>query len=86
MIKMLAEYNINEYDDIILGLVKKENLIPEAWIGVLNEDSKYWCSYIAMKCIVDKKDEKYLSFFNEILGDEFMCWINFSDSKYKNKQ
>lgn len=85
MIKMLAEYNINEYDDIILGLVKKENLIPKAWIGVLNEDSKYWCSYIAMKCIVNKKDEKYLSFFNEILGDEFMCWINFSDSKYKNK-
>ena len=85
IIKMLSENNMNEFDEIIFNLIKKENLIPTLWIGELNEDSKYWCSYIAMKCIVDKKDKKYLPFFNEMLEDEFMGWINFSDSKYKNK-
>lgn len=85
IIKMLSENNMVEFDEIIFYLVKKENLIPTAWVGKLNEDSKYWCSYIAMKCIVAKKDKKYLSFFNEILEDELMQWINFSESKYKNQ-
>ena len=85
IIKMLSENNMVEFDELIFNLVKKENLIPMAWIGELNEDSKYWCSYVALKCIVDKKDKKYLDFFKEILEDESMSWINFSDSKYKNK-
>ena len=85
IIKMLSENNMVEFDELIFNLVKKENLIPMAWIGELNEDSKYWCSYVALKCIVDKKDKKYLDFFKELLEDESMSWINFSDSKYKNK-
>lgn len=85
MIKMVSKYYTDEFDDILLTLIKKENLIPKAWFGEVSEDSKYWCSYITMKCIVDKKDKKYLPFFHEILEDEFMSWINFSVSKYKNK-
>ena len=85
VIKMLAESNMNEFDDVIFGLIKKENIIPQRWFGEPNEDSKYWCSYIALKCIVDKKDEKYLAFFQELLNDEHMEWIHFSDSKYKEK-
>ena len=85
IIKMVSKYYFDEFDDILLTLIKKENLIPKAWIGEVSEDTKYWCSYIAMKCIVNKKDKKYLPFFHEILEDEFMSWINFSDSKYKNK-
>lgn len=85
IIKMLSEFCFEENDEIILSLVKKENLIPKAWIGDVSETCKYWCSYIALKCIVDKKDKKYLSFFNELLEDELMPWIEFTDSKYKNK-
>ena len=85
IIKMLSEFCFEENDEIILSLVKKENLIPKAWIGDVSETCKYWCSYIALKCIVDKKDKKYLSFFNELLEDELMSWIEFTDSKYKNK-
>ena len=84
IIEMLSEFHSEEIDDIILSLVKKENLIPKAWFGELNEDAKYWCSLIALECIVNKKDEKYLSFFKELIADKDMTWIKFTDSKYKN--
>jgi len=85
IIKMVSNFNMQEFDDIIFNLIKKENLIPNLWIGELNEDCKYWCSYIAMKCIVQKKDKKYLNFFKEIIDDNEMAWIKFSNSKYGNK-
>lgn len=85
IIKMLAKANIEKIDNIIFNLIKKENLIPKAWLGELNEDSKYWCSLIALKCIVNKKDKKYLDFFKELINDEDMNWIKFTNSKYKNR-
>lgn len=51
----------------------------------MNEDSKYWCSLVALKCIVNKKDNKYLDFFKELIDDQDMNWIKFTDSKYANK-
>ena len=51
----------------------------------MNEDSKYWCSLVALKCIVNKKDNKYLEFFKELIDDKDMNWIKFTDSKYSNK-
>jgi len=85
IIEMLAKMNIEKFDDIIFNLIKKENLIPTAWLGELNEDSKYWCSLVALKCVVNKKDNKYLYFFNELIADKDMEWIKFTDSKYKSK-
>lgn len=83
IIEALAKYCFDDFEEIILSLVKKENLIPRAWLGELNEDCKYWCSFVALKCIVKKKDVKYLSFFQELLEDQSMAWLNFSDSKYR---
>ena len=85
IIEMLSKSNLEEFDDIIFSLITKENMIPQAWFGQLNEDSKYWCSFVALKCIVNRKDTKYLSFFQELIDDENMAWINFSDSKYRNR-
>lgn len=82
---MLAKANIEKIDNIIFNLIKKENLIPKAWLGELNEDSKYWCSLVALKCIVNKKDNKYLEFFKELINDEDMNWIKFTNSKYKDR-
>ena len=85
IIKMLAKANIEKIDNIIFNLIKKENLIPKAWLGELNEDCKYWCSLVALKCIVNKKDNKYLEFFKELINDEDMNWIKFTNSKYKDR-
>ncbi len=85
IIEMLAENNMEEFDGIIFNLIKKENIIPKAWLGELNEDSKYWCSFVALKCIVSRKDKKYLRFFQELVDDKNMAWINFTNSKYKSK-
>lgn len=85
IIEMLSKFNIEKFEPIIFNLIKKENLIPKAWLGELNEDSKYWCSLVALKCIVNKKDNKYLDFFEELIDDQDMNWIKFTDSKYANK-
>lgn len=82
IIEMLAKFNIARIDSIIFKLIKKENLIPEEWVGYPNEDDKYWCSIIALKCIVKKKDKKYLEFFKELIDDNDMDWIKLTDSKY----
>ena len=85
IIKMLSSMNIERIDDCILKLIKKENLIPKSWLGTLNEDCKYWCSLVSLKCIVTKRDNKYLALFKELLEDDDMEWIEFTDSKYKYK-
>ncbi len=85
IIKMLSSMNIERIDDCILKLIKKENLIPKSWLGTLNEDCKYWCSLVSLKCIVNKRDNKYLALFKELLEDDDMEWIEFTDSKYKYK-
>lgn len=85
IIIMLSKMNVDQVDDMIFDLIKKENLIPKAWFGELNEDSKYWCSLVALKCIVNKKKDKYLAFFNELVQDKDMAWIKFVESKYKSK-
>ena len=83
IIEGLAENCFDEFEENILGLVKKENMIPQAWLGKLSEDSKYWCSFVALKCIVRKNDIKYLSFFQELLEDKDMVWLSFTESKYQ---
>ncbi len=85
IILMVSRYNSFEYDEIIFNLIKKENLIPNLWIGELNEDCKYWCSFIALKCIVSKKEKKYLNFFKSIIDSKSLEWLNFSESKYSKK-
>lgn len=85
LIIMVSKFNDNEYEDIIFNLIRKENLIPDLWVGKLNEDSKYWCSFTALKCIVKKKNKKYLDFFKSIMDDQDFEWLNFSKSKYREK-
>ena len=85
IIEMLDKYNVEALEDVIFSLIKKENLIPRAWIGELNEEDKYWCSFVALKYVVNRKNKDYLSFFQELFNDENFEWINFSDSKYKEK-
>lgn len=85
IILMASRYNSYEFDDIIFNLIEKENLIPSLWIGELNEDCKYWCSFVALKCIVSKKEKKYLNFFKYLINSESLEWLKFSESKYSNK-
>lgn len=85
IIEALAKNCFDDFEEIILSLVKKENLIPQVWLGELNEDSKYWCSFVALKCIVRKNDIKYLSFFQELLEDKYMVWLSFTESKYQKE-
>lgn len=85
IIMMVSRYNSDEYDHIIFDLIKRENLIPSLWIGELNEDNKYWCSYVSLKCIVFKKNKKYLEFFKTLIECETIEWLHFSKSKYCEK-
>ena len=48
-------------------------------------DCKYWCSFIALRCIVSKKEKKYLNFFKSIIDSKSLEWLNFSESKYSKK-
>ncbi len=83
IINMISEMNMLNFEDKIFELIFKETLIPLSYIGLLSEDEKYWCSIVALKYIVNRKNKKYLSFFQRIINDENCCQIYFSDSKYK---
>ena len=82
IIEMLSKFNIEKFEPIIFNLIKKENLIPKAWLGELNEDSKYWCSLVALKCIVNKKDNKYLDYYDERLN--MYLFLNMKENDKEN--
>lgn len=85
IIEMMSKLDVEKIDNIIVNLIKKENLIPNAWVGKLNEDTKYWCSLVALKCIANKCSHKYFDVLNSLIDDQNMEWIKLSESKYKDK-
>ena len=82
IIKMLEKMKILEAEEYIFNLIEKENIIPQAWIGSVNEDLKYWCSLCALKYIIKRKDLKYYHFIQKFLHPEKLEWIQFTSSRY----
>lgn len=82
IIKMLRKMKVPEVDKYIFDLIEKENKIPQAWIGDLNEENKYWCSLNALKYMIDKKQSQYYSYIQKFLHPEKLKWIYFSPSKF----
>ena len=83
IIKLLTKMPITpQIETCILSLVEKENIIPEAWIGKLNETDKYWCSQLALTFIAKNKNEKYHSYIERFMFPQNFSWIYFTESDY----
>lgn len=85
IIKMFDKFNNLEIEKCVVELVEKENKIPTAWVGTLNETDKYWCSQKALEYVIRKKDIKYKTLIEKFLQPERLAWIWFSDSSFKKK-
>ena len=70
-----------QIDACIFSLVEKENKIPEAWVGRPNETDKYWCSQVALSCIVETKTSS-TAYLEQFLTPQKLPWIHFTESKY----
>ena len=85
IIKMLGNFKIDEVDEHIFALIERENKIPEAWIGLLNETDKYWCSQKAFEYIIKKKRPEYRQFIEKFLTPEKLPWIQFAESSFQKQ-
>ena len=83
IIRLLTKMPISQkIETCILSLVEKENIIPRAWIGKLNEADKYWCSQIAFSYIAKSKQSKYYSYLERFLFPQDFSWIYFTESEF----
>lgn len=82
-IELIDELKIKDFDDDILKIVYRENIIPIQWVGKLNETDKYWCSEIALIYLLNKKDDKYNYLIDDFKNPEKIEWISFAESSVK---
>lgn len=80
IIEMVSLLDLNECESILLELVEKENVIPESWKGKLNEDDKYYCSLVALKCLQKSESSAVKTLILEWKKYDVMPWIKFEKS------
>lgn len=82
-IELIDELKISDFDDDILKVIYRENVIPNQWLGSVSETDKYWCSEIALIYILNRKDDKYDYLIEVFKSPEKLEWISFVESSDK---
>ena len=81
IIEMVASLCIEKCEDVLLELIEKENIIPDAWKGKLNEDDKYYCSLVSLKCLLKSRSSMVKAFIDKLKKYDEIPWVQFTKSK-----